>query len=163
MGRQAAAGRRKDPVQFRESKMARHQSARTVRAPSQRALRVGEVIRHALAEILSRGEVRDEVLASHVVTVPEVRMSPDMRLATAYVIPLGGRDVGPVLEALERNQRFIKGEVARRINLRYAPDIRFRRDDTFEEASRIEALLRSEKVRRDLEGGRQDKDDRHDG
>ena len=131
--------------------MARHHSAKVGKGPSQRALRVGELIRHALAEILSRGEVRDEVLASHIVTVPEVRMSPDMRLATAYVMPLGGQDVGPVLEALERNRRFIKGEVARRINLRYAPEIRFRRDETFEEASRIEALLRSEKVRQDLE------------
>jgi ribosome-binding factor A len=131
--------------------MARHHSAKAGKAPSQRALRVGEVIRHALAEILSRGEVRDEVLAKHIVTVPEVRMSPDMRLATAYVMPLGGRDVAPVIDALERNRRFIKGEIARRINLRYAPEIRFRRDETFEEASRIEALLRSEKVRRDLE------------
>ena len=74
-----------------------------------------------------------------------------MRLATAYVMPLGGKDVGLVLEALDRNKRFIKGEIARRINLRYAPDIRFRRDDTFEEASRIDALLHSEKVRRDLD------------
>ena len=131
--------------------MTKHQSARTGKAPSQRALRVGEVIRHALAEMFARGEVRDEVLASHIITVPEVRMSPDMRLATAYVMPLGGHDVGPVLEALERNRRFIRGEIARRINLRYAPEIRFRRDETFEEASRIEALLRSEKVRQDLE------------
>jgi ribosome-binding factor A len=123
-------------------------------------LRVGEVIRHALAEMFARGEVRDEVLASHIITVPEVRMSPDMRLATAYVMPLGGHDVGPVLEALERNRRFIRGEIARRINLRYAPEIRFRRDETFEEASRIEALLRSEKVRQDLEphGGADDRE-----
>ena len=131
--------------------MTKHQSARTGKAPSQRALRVGEVIRHALAEMFARGEVRDEVLASHIITVPEVRMSPDMRLATAYVMPLGGHDIGPVLEALERNRRFIRGEIARRINLRYAPEIRFRQDETFDEASRIDALLRSEKVRRDLE------------
>ena len=131
--------------------MTKQQSARTGKAPSQRALRVGEVIRHALAEMFARGEVRDEVLASHIITVPEVRTSPDMRLATAYVMPLGGHDIGPVLEALERNRRFIRGEIARRINLRYAPEIRFRRDETFEEASRIEALLRSEKVRQDLE------------
>ena len=145
--------------------MSRHHSARTGKAPSQRALRVGELIRHALAEILSRGEVRDDVLEAHIITVPEVRMAPDMRLATAYVMPLGGKDVAPVLEALERNKRFIKGEVARRINLRYAPEIRFRRDETFEEASRIDTLLRSEKVRRDLgarekaEDGQDDADD----
>ena len=142
--------------------MARHHSAKVGKGPSQRALRVGELIRHALAEILSRGEVRDEVLASHIVTVPEVRMSPDMRLATAYVMPLGGKDIGLVLEALDRNKRFIKGEIARRINLRYAPEIRFRRDDTFEEASRIDALLHSEKVRRDLDTVRQAEDDRDD-
>ncbi|MFI5014895.1 MAG: 30S ribosome-binding factor RbfA [Hyphomicrobiales bacterium] len=139
--------------------MARHQSARSGRGPTQRALRVGEVIRHALAEILARGEVRDDILESHVITIPEVRVSPDMRLATAYVMPLGGRDVGPVLAALERHRRFIKGEIARRINLRYAPDIRFRRDETFEEASRIDALLHSEKVRRDLDADRQTDDD----
>ncbi|MBV9569427.1 MAG: 30S ribosome-binding factor RbfA [Hyphomicrobiales bacterium] len=142
--------------------MARHQSSRHDRGPSQRALRVGELVRHALAELFSRGEVRDEVLESHVITIPEVRMSPDLRLATAYVVPLGGKDVGMVLEALDRNKRFIKGEVARRINLRYAPELRFRRDDTFEEASRIDALLHSEKVRRDLETGGKAENDRDD-
>jgi ribosome-binding factor A len=141
---------------------AKHLPARSGRAPSQRALRVGEVIRHALAELLARGEVRDEVLASHSITIPEVRMSPDMRLATAYVMPLGGRDAGPVLQALERNRRFIKGEIARRINLRYAPEIRFREDETFAEASRIEALLHSEKVRRDLEAPQEPEDGDHD-
>jgi ribosome-binding factor A len=139
--------------------MARRQSARSGRGPTQRALRVGEVIRHALVEILARGEVRDGVLESHAITIPEVRMSPDMRLATAYVMPLGGRNVVPVLEALERHRRFIKGEVARRINMRHAPDIRFRRDETYDEASRIDALLHSEKVRRDLDANRQSDDD----
>jgi ribosome-binding factor A len=134
--------------------MTKHSPARLRKGPSQRALRVGEVVRHALAEILARGEVRDVVLESHAITIPEVRMSPDMRLATVYVMPLGGKDPGPVLEALERHKRFIKGEIARRINLRYAPDIRFRRDETFEEAARIDALLHSEKVRRDLEAPR---------
>jgi ribosome-binding factor A len=136
--------------------MPRHSSARWgSKAPSQRALRVGEVVRHALAEMLARGEVRDKVLESHAITIPEVRMSPDMRLATAYVMPLGGKDLEPVLDALERHKRFIKGEIARRINLRYAPEIRFRGDDTFEEAARIDALLHSEKVRRDLEAPRE--------
>ena len=112
--------------------MKRHPAAKPGKGPSQRALRVGEVVRHALAEMLARGEVRDAVLESHAITIPEVRMSPDMRLATAYVMPLGGKDLEPVLHALERHKRFIKGEIARRINLRYAPDIRFRRDETFE-------------------------------
>ncbi len=111
--------------------------------PSQRVLRVGELVRHALAEILMRGEVHDDVLSSHVITVPEVRMSPDLRLATAYIIPLGGKDAKPVLAALERNRKAIRAEVAHRVNLRYAPDIRFRFDDSFDEAGHIGNLLRA--------------------
>ena len=130
-------------------------------APSQRALRAGEVIRHAIAEILSRGEVHDPVLASHLVTVPEVRLSPDLRLATIYVMPLGGRDGDKVLEALEHNKKFLRGEIARRVNLKFAPDIRFRIDERFDEVDRIERLLRSPAVKRDLEEGAPDatKDD----
>jgi len=119
--------------------------------PSQRQLRVGELIRHALAEMLARGEIHDDVLASHVITVPEVRMSPDLRLATIYVMPLGGKDAGPVLEALERHRRYVRGEVAVAVNLKFAPDIRFLADETFEEAARIDRLLASDKVRQDLE------------
>jgi ribosome-binding factor A len=118
--------------------------------PSQRQLRVGELIRHAFAEMLSRGDVQDDVIASHVITVPEVRMSPDLRLATIYVMPLGGKDVKPVLDALDRNKKFIRGEIAREINLKFAPDIRFMKDESFEEAERIDRLLASEKVRQDL-------------
>ena len=119
--------------------------------PSQRQLRVGELIRHALADMLARGEIHDDVLASHVVTVPEVRMSPDLRLATIYVMPLGGKDAGPVLEALERHRRYIRSEVAVAVNLKFAPDIRFLADETFEEAARIDRLLASDKVRQDLD------------
>ena len=119
--------------------------------PSQRQLRVAELIRHALSEMLARGEIHDDVLAAHVVTVPEVRMSPDLRLATVYVMPLGGKDTEAVLEALERNRRYIRGEIAEAVNLKFAPDIRFLADETFEEVDRIEQLLASEKVRRDLE------------
>jgi ribosome-binding factor A len=124
--------------------------------PSQRQQRVAELVRHALAEILQRGDLQDEVLTRHAVTVPEVRMSPDLRLATAYVMPLGGRDEGSVLEALERNRKLLRAEVARRVNLRFAPDLRFRRDATFDEAQRIDALLRSDRVQRDI--GRTPKD-----
>ena len=127
--------------------------------PSQRQQRVAELVRHALAEILARGDLQDPVLTSHVVTVPEVRMSPDLRLATAYVMPLGGRDEKPVLAALERNRKHLRQEIARRVNLRYAPDLRFRRDETFDEAARIDALLRSEKVQRDVAGDDRDDDD----
>ena len=118
--------------------------------PTQRQLRVAELIRHALSEMLTRGEIHDDVLAAHVVTVPEVRMSPDLRLATIYVMPLGGRDQGEVLAALERNKRFLRGEIAHRVNLKFAPDIRFRIDERFDEAERIEKLLRTPEVQRDL-------------
>jgi len=120
-------------------------------APSQRQLRVGELIRHKLAEMLSRGEIHDDVLASHVVTIPEVRLSPDLKLATAYVIALGGTDTEAVLEALTRHKRYIRAEIAHAVNLKFAPDIRFRSDETFAEASRIDALLASPKVRQDLD------------
>lgn len=117
--------------------------------PSQRQLRVGELIRHALAEMLARGDIHDDVLAKHVVTVPEVRLSPDLKLATAYIMPLGGQDIAPVLKALDGHKRYIRGEIAHRVNLKYAPDIRFRADESFAEAERIDALLDSDKVRRD--------------
>src|SRR6201981_336534 len=120
--------------------------------PSQRQLRVGELVRHALAEILARGEVHDPVIQSHLITVPEVRMTADLRLATIYVMPLGGRDAEAVLTALERNKRFLRGEIARRIDLKFAPDIRFRIDERFDEAERIERLLRTPAVQRDLDG-----------
>ena len=116
-------------------------------------LRVGELVRHKLAEMLARGDIHDDVLAGAVVTIPEVRMSPDLKLATVYVMPLGGRDVGPVIEALKRNQRYIRGEVAHAVNLKFAPELRFREDESFEEATRIDRLLDSEKVRRDVKGG----------
>jgi ribosome-binding factor A len=120
-------------------------------APSQRQLRVGELIRHKLAEMLARGDIHDDVLAAHVVTIPEVRLSPDLKLATAYVIPLGGTDTEAVLEALTRHKRYIRAEIAHTVNLKFAPDIRFRSDDTFAEASRIDALLASPKVRQDVD------------
>jgi ribosome-binding factor A len=114
-------------------------------------LRVGELIRHKLAELLARGEVHDETLASHIVTIPEVRLTPDLRIATVYVMTLGGSDVKVVIEALKRNKKFIRAEVARTVNLRYAPELRFVEDETFEEATRIDRLLDSPKVRQDVE------------
>jgi ribosome-binding factor A len=117
---------------------------------SQRQLRVGELLRHALAEMLARGDVHDPVLEGHLVTVPEVRMSPDLRLATVYVMPLGGRDADKVVEALERNKKFLRGEIAHRINLKFAADLRFRLDESFAEAERIEKLLKQPDVQRDI-------------
>jgi ribosome-binding factor A len=130
--------------------MAKSRSEKST-GPSQRQLRVGELIRHALAEMLARGEIYDDVLAAHLVTIPEVRMSPDLRLASIYVMPLGGKDVKPVLAALERNKKYIRGEIAHEINLKFAPDIRFMADETFDEVDRIERLLASDKVRQDLD------------
>jgi ribosome-binding factor A len=122
------------------------------RAPSQRQLRVGEVIRHALAEILQRGAIHDPALDGVVVTVPEVRMSPDLKSATVFLVPLGGKGAEIVLPAFERNKRYLRGEIAHRVNLRYAPDLRFRLDQSFAEGERIDALLRSPEVKRDLPG-----------
>jgi ribosome-binding factor A len=131
--------------------MPRHQQRDRPGGASQRQLRVGELIRHALAEMLTRGEVHDPVLEGHMITVPEVRMTADLRIATIYVMPLGGRDANAVVEALERNKRFLRGEIARYVNLKFAPDIRFRIDERFDEAERIEKLLRTPAVRRDLD------------
>jgi ribosome-binding factor A len=132
--------------------MARGQHRESDTGPSQRQLRVGEAVRHALAEVLAQGGVHDPVLEGHMVTVPEVRMSPDLRLATVYVMPLGGRDAQTVVEALDRNKKFLRGIVARKVNLKFAPDVRFRLDERFDEAERIEKLLRSPAVQRDLAG-----------
>jgi ribosome-binding factor A len=118
--------------------------------PSQRQLRVGELVRHALADMLTRAEVHDPVIEGHLITVPEVRMSADLRLATVYVMPLGGRDTDAVLAALERNKRYLRGEIARQVSLKFAPEIRFRIDERFDEAERIEKLLRTPAVQRDL-------------
>jgi ribosome-binding factor A len=123
---------------------------------SQRQLRVGELVRHALADMLTRGAVHDPVIQNHPITVPEVRMTADLQLATIYVVPLGGRDAAAVLAALERNKRFLRGELARRINLKFAPEIRFRIDERFDEAERIEKLLRTPAVQRDLDNEPED-------
>jgi ribosome-binding factor A len=113
-------------------------------------LRVGELVRHVLADLLARGEVHDPVIQGHLITIPEVRMTADLRLATIYTMPLGGRDAEAVLAALNRNKRFLRGEIARRINLKFAPEIRFAIDQRFDEAERVERLLRTPAVQRDL-------------
>lgn len=128
-----------------------HQKKSSAPGGSQRQLRVGEQVRHAMAEILAQGNVHDVDLEGHIITVPEVRMSPDLKLATVYVMPLGGRDTEVIIAALERNKKFLRGEVARRVNLKFAPDLRFRVDEQFDEAERIEKLLRTPAVQKDLE------------
>src|SRR5665213_2520484 len=119
--------------------------------PSQRMLRVGELIRHTLSDLLTKGEVTDPVLDGHVVTVPDVRMSPDLKLATVFVMPLGGKDVKDVIEALDKHRKFIRGEIARRINIKFAPELRFKQDNSFDYGSKIDALLDRPEVKRDLE------------
>ena len=130
--------------------MPRHHNKDSAPGGSQRQLRVGEIVRHAIADILAQGSVHDSDLEGHIITVPEVRMSPDLKLATIFVMPLGGRDTDKVIAALERHKKFLRGEVARRVNLKFAADVRFRVDDRFEEAERIEKLLRTPAVQRDL-------------
>lgn len=125
-------------------------------APSQRMLRVGELVRHALAQMLSRGDISDPVLEKHVVTVSRVKMSPDLKLATVYVMPLGGKDEPEVIAALDRHKKYMRGEIAHEVNLKFAPDVRFRIDDSFDQVSRIDAILNSERVRRDLDGSSDD-------
>ena len=124
---------------------------------SVRLLRVGEQVRHALSEVLMRGDVHDDVLASHSVSITEVRMSPDLRHATVFVKPLLGSDEAEVLKALKRNVRFLRGEVSRRVNTKYAADLKFLPDESFDEGSHIDSLLRSPKVAQDLaDGGGED-------
>jgi ribosome-binding factor A len=139
--------------------MPHHHRKSSASGGSQRQLRVGETVRHAVADILAQGSVHDPDLEGHIVTVPEVRMSPDLKLATVYVMPLGGRDTEVVIGALERNKKFLRGEVARRVNLKFSPDIRFRVDERFDEAERIEKLLRTPAVQKDLAADSQESEE----
>ena len=117
---------------------------------SVRTLRVGEQVRHILSEILARGDVHDETLAGHLVSITEVRMSPDLRHATVFVKPLLGRDEEAVLKALRTNTAYLQREVAARVKMKYAARLKFVADESFDEGSHIDALLRDPKVARDL-------------
>jgi ribosome-binding factor A len=128
--------------------MARQQGAK---GPSQRQLRVGEMLRHALADMLLRGEIADPELEKQKITVTEVRLSPDLRNATVYIVPFGGGDAKMVRSALAKHQRFLRGELAKRVDLKYMPNLMFQIDATFDEAERIDAILRSPTVSRDLD------------
>ena len=116
----------------------------------QRPLRVGEAVRHALVEVFARGHIRDPDLAEVSLTVSEVRMSPDLRQATAFVLPLGGGDNAAILKALKRAAPFLRGEVARLVDLRYAPELRFVTDTSFDAAGRISTALAQPDVQRDI-------------
>ncbi len=130
--------------------MAKH--ANTPKGPSQRQLSVGEKVRHALTETLQRGELRDPLLERAVVTVSEVRMSPDLKLATAYVTVLGQSEMQPFVNALNANAKYLRGRLSPALRqMKYMPEVRFREDDSFDNYARIDALLRSPDVLRDLE------------
>lgn len=123
---------------------------KTEETQSVRLLRVGERVRHVLSEILARGDVHDEVLATHMVSVTEVRMSPDLKHATVFVKPLLGGDEEEVLAALKKNVRYLRGEVSKRVNTKYAAALKFILDESFDEGGKIDTLLRDPKVAQDL-------------
>jgi ribosome-binding factor A len=118
--------------------------------PTQRQLRVGEMLRHTLADILRQGDIRDPDLAGVSVTVTQVKPSPDMRHATVFVEPLGGKDAKVIIAALNRHAKFLRGQMGHRIDLKFTPDLRFVEDESFAEAEKIETLLKSSRVRQDL-------------
>jgi ribosome-binding factor A len=117
---------------------------------SQRMLRVGELVRHAMVEIFIHEGVHDPVLAGHTITFAEVKMTADLRHATVYVMPLGGKDTEPVIDALNKNKKWLRGTLAKRVEMRYVPELHFRIDERFDEGDRIGRLLRSPEVARDL-------------
>lgn len=119
-------------------------------APSQRMLRIGELVRHAMSQILQRGDIMDPVIETAVITVPEVRMASDLKLAKIYIMPLGGANAEEVVKALNGHQKYIRGKVAPKLGLKFTPELKFYVDDTFEEADRIDSILRSDKVKGDL-------------
>ncbi len=126
--------------------------AATPETRSVRLLRVGESVRHALSDILARGDVHDETLAKHMVSVTEVRMSPDLRHATVFVKPLLGQNEDAVIKALRTNTAYLQSEVARRVNNKYAAKLKFLADESFDEGSHIDSLLKAPKVAQDLGG-----------
>ena len=127
-----------------------HHSRREVVGPSQRQLRVGEMLRHALADILYRNEIRDPDLDGISVTITQIKPSPDMRYATVYCAPLGGGEAGPIVAALNRHKGFLRGQMGHMISIKFTPDLRFVEDQSFAEAEKIETLLKSPEVQRDL-------------
>ncbi|GGE21972.1 ribosome-binding factor A [Aureimonas endophytica] len=139
--------------------MARHKNQ--TKGPSQRQLSVGEEVRHGLSAILGRHEIDDPVIEKTVISVSEVRMSPDLKLATAYVTAFGQEDMAPTVEALNRHARFLRGRLTPMLRqMKYMPEVRFRADDSFDNYARIDQLLRSPEVARDLDGEQEtDRDD----
>jgi ribosome-binding factor A len=138
---------------------AHHAGRDAVRGPSQRQLRVGEALRHALAEVLRENEIRDPDLEGVSVTITQIKPSPDMRYATVFCEPLGGENAKVVIAALNRHKGFLRGEMGHLITMKFTPDLRFVEDESFAEAQKIEAILKSERVSRDLAAGEDDSKD----
>lgn len=126
--------------------------------PSQRQRRVGEIIRKALSEILTKGDVRDPLLETSVVSISEVKMSPDLKIATVYIAPLGGQDIKAIVKALAENAKFLRGKIGKQIAMKFTPNLRFQPDNSFDEFARIDELLRSPNVARDLAYGGEKED-----
>ena len=139
--------------------MRRHSSSAHEKGPSQRQLRVGELLRHSLSDILTRGEVRDPDLEGVSVTVTQVKPSGDMRHATVFVEPLGGKNAKAIVGALNRHKGFIRGLMGKTITMKFTPELRFLEDTSFAEAEKIETLLKSSRVRRDLQEDSDDHDE----
>jgi ribosome-binding factor A len=137
----------------------RRSAPRADHGPTQRQLRVGEMLRHALADILRRGEIRDPDLAGVSVTITQVKPSPDMRHATVFCEPLGGKNAKEVIAALNRHKGFLRGEMGHQIELKFTPELRFVEDESFAEAQKIETILKSQRVQRDLSAPDGDGDD----
>ncbi|MER8400721.1 30S ribosome-binding factor RbfA [Mesorhizobium sp. M1348] len=135
----------------------------STKGPSQRMLRVGEQVRHALSQTLQRGEILDPLIENTVVSVSEVRMSPDLKIATAFVSPLGAKDAGVVVEALNKHAKFVRGRVSSALRqMKYMPEFRFRLDTSYDNFQKINELLHSPEVARDLSADDKDKDDKKD-
>ena len=123
----------------------------TPKMPSQRQLRVGEIIRKTLSECLTRGDVCDPLLETSVVSISEVKMSPDLKIATVYIAPLGPQDIEAIVKALAEHAKFLRGRIGKQLALKFTPSLRFQPDNSFDEYAKVDALLRSPKVARDLE------------
>ena len=137
----------------------RHTRHDNSRGPSQRQLRVGEMLRHALAEVLRENEIRDSDLEGVSVTITQVKPSPDMRYATVFCEPLGGKNAKAIVAALNRHKGFLRGEMGHRIAMKFTPDLRFVEDESFAEAQKIETILKSPEVQRDLGAGHDDEEE----
>ena len=144
------------PRPTRPTRHARHDNSR---GPTQRQLRVGEMLRHALADVLRENEIRDSDLEGVSVTITQVKPSPDMRYATVFCEPLGGKNAKEIVAALNRHKGFLRGEMGHRIAMKFTPDLRFVEDQSFAEAQKIETILKSPEVQRDIAASDEDEED----